>query len=196
MQKTSPLAAPGAGIPTIERLVGGLQLQWLCLTMGMDATRQQFETEHRQLEQLTASTPAVAATRRVLIPRLPGLEDSSRDWSEWMTLEHLCIVNTQIAAVSRRLSRGQVPEGAGASTAAVKPPAAVDDSVRERFRFSCADLIAAMGEIASMGRQRDAVRYRHPWFGPLDARQWLVMATMHMGIHRRQIACIQRLREA
>ncbi|MBX3389322.1 MAG: hypothetical protein KF691_07680 [Phycisphaeraceae bacterium] len=45
------------------------------------------------------SLSAGAAAERVLIPRLRGLEDSSRYWSVWMMLDHLRIVNSQVAMV-------------------------------------------------------------------------------------------------
>ena len=194
MTVSSSLAAPGAGIPAIERVVGGLQLKWLCLTCDLSETLARFEAERELVTQLTASTSATAAAQRVLIPRLPGLEDSSRDWSEWMTLEHLRIVNAQIANVVSLLMRGQVPPGLGASTAAVKPRADVDAAVCAQFQLACDQLVDSARELMQAGMRRPLARYRHPWFGELDARQWLVMAAMHMGIHRRQLVSIQQRR--
>ncbi len=193
--KSSPsLAPPGAGIPTIERMVGGLQLKWLCFSCDVKATLAIIADERDRITQLTQGTPTTAAAQRVLIPRLPGLEDSSRDWSEWMTLDHLCIVNTQIAGVISLLIQGQTPPGPGASTAAVKPRTAVDEAVLEQFHLSCDQLLASARELLSGENPHLQARYRHPWFGALDARQWLVMAAMHLGIHRRQIVGIQHRR--
>lgn len=193
--KSSPsLAPPGAGIPTIERVVGGLQLKWLCFSCDVKATLAIIADERDRITQLTQGTPATAAAQRVLIPRLPGLEDSSRDWSEWMTLDHLCIVNTQIAGVISLLIQGQTPLGPGASTAAVKPRTTADEAVREQFHLSCDQLLASASEWLPGENRHLRVRYRHPWFGELDARQWLAMAAMHLGIHRRQIVSIQQRR--
>jgi hypothetical protein len=32
--------------------------------------------------------------------------------------------------------------------------------------------------------------YPHPWFGPLNAQQWLAFAAPHENIHRKQIEAI------
>ena len=37
------------------------------------------------------------------------------------------------------------------------------------------------------GPPQTAARYRHPWFGPLDAAGWHALAATHMGVHRRQL---------
>ena len=37
---------------------------------------------------------------------------------------------------------------------------------------------------------RSKVTHPHPWFGPLNAYQWLVFAAPHENIHRKQIEAI------
>jgi len=34
---------------------------------------------------------------------------------------------------------------------------------------------------------RTALKYKHPWFGPLDAAGWHTMAAWHIGLHRGQV---------
>lgn len=41
------------------------------------------------------------------------------------------------------------------------------------------------------GTLRTEVRFAHPWFGPLDAFGWYLMAGIHLGIHRDQIRRIR-----
>lgn len=120
------------------------------------------------------------------------MEDSSRHWSVFMTLEHLTIVNRSVAAVITALGAGRTPPGA-ASTAAVKPSASAGPEVLEKFPASCEAVESAVAAIPDLRTSR---RYRHPWFGALDAESWHAMAGFHMRLHRRQILAILAAPEA
>jgi hypothetical protein len=178
------LAPPGAGIPAIERLIGGAFFALQRWRGTRERFAAQFARERQAIAKLYEPCDEPTLRRRVLIPRLRGLEDSSRYWSVCMTLDHLRIVNGQIARVIGELKQGRVPEGS-ASTAAVKPNAdARIDGIAE-YESSC-DRINAVAS----AELRTKARYAHPWFGPLDAAGWHAMAAVHMGIHRAQIARI------
>ncbi|MBL8962483.1 MAG: DinB family protein [Phycisphaeraceae bacterium] len=182
------LAPPGAGIPAIERLVGGgvLKIRRLLGTPAQFTAH--FERERRTIAGLCAGRDAISLGTRVLIPRLRGLEDSSRFWSAWMTLDHLRIVNDGITGVIRELIQGRVPEGV-ASTATVKPSEQVGCEIVAAYDASCDRLVQI---VTSPPMRRTQRRYAHPWFGPLDAAGWHAMSAMHMGIHRAQIERILR----
>lgn len=126
------------------------------------------------------------AVRRVLVKRLPGLEDSSRYWSLLMTLDHVRIINNMIAGVIRQLSAGEVPARV-ANTADVKPGVESPPDVREGFEISCTEVIRTAADCPDLHTK---VRYAHPWFGPLDARGWHFMAGFHMRLHRGQMEAI------
>jgi hypothetical protein len=177
------LAPPGAGIPSIERWVGALIFGFKRWRGAHEKFTAEFVQARREIGYLCQGKSDAELSRRVLIPRLRGLEDSSRYWSVWMTLDHLRIVNREITRVIGDLTAGEVPAGA-ASTAAVKPSECVGPNVVEAYERSCDDLI----KVVSAGREmRTRVRYAHPWFGPLDAAGWHAMSAMHMGIHKAQI---------
>lgn len=180
------LAPPGAGIPAIERLIGGAIFALRRWRGTRERFAAEFERERAAIAGQCAGRSDDHLARRTLIPRLRGLEDSSRYWSVWMTLDHLHIVNDEITRVITDLTAGRTPAGT-ASTAAVKPRENVDASVRASYDDSCEKLAAL---VASRPSLRTTLRYPHPWFGPLDAAGWHAMAAMHMGIHRAQIACI------
>lgn len=180
------LAPPGAGIPAIERIVGRAIVAIRRWGGSRERFSAEFARERASIEGLYSPLNNLTRGVRVLIPRLRGLEDSSRYWSVLMTLDHLRIVNTQIAGVIMSLVEGVVPPGK-ASTAAVKPDPDVGPGVIETYEASCdqfLDLIASCTNLDS------PVRYAHPWFGPLNAAGWHAMAAMHMGIHRAQINSI------
>lgn len=180
------LAPPGAGLPAIEHFIARLLFGLRRWTGSRDSFNARFKVEREAIGKLIRSCDADAAARRVLIKRLPGLEDSSRNWSVWMTLDHLRIVNLEMARIIRALAKGIVPPGE-TSTAEVKPSPAATASVVAEYEASCDALLAA---VAAAPELKTAARFAHPWFGPMDAFTWHALAGGHMGIHRGQIARI------
>lgn len=183
------LAAPGAGLPKAELAVAQVLFGWRQRRGNRESFARKFESERERIRTLVKGCATERAGRRVLIERLRGLEDSSRYWSVWMTLEHLRIVNTGIARTITQLSRGTAPTGK-ASTAAVKPGADVGPEVVEAYEKSCDAVLKAAVEAGDL---KTAARYEHPWFGPLDAHGWFALAGGHLEIHRTQI---ERILEA
>lgn len=177
------LAAPGAGLPKIEHFFANLMVRWKASRTSREEAIATFAHEHDAILRLLAATPANEMATPVLIKRLPGLEDSSRYWSVLMTVDHLRIVNDQIAGVISSLCAGKVPERA-TSTAAVKPSETVDASVIAAFETTCRDF---KDTVAAQSDLKTNARYPHPWFGPMDAAGWHFMTGFHMSLHRKQI---------
>ena len=186
-QSESPkLAAPGAGLPGIELQIARILFTLRAWTHDRQRIDALFRRERALIAELVKSCPAGLLGERVLIPRPRALEDSSRHWSVLMTLEHLRIVNLACASIIRELSEGRVPAGK-ASTADVKPSPDVAESVLAAYEASCDEVLAA---VASSKNLDDPARFPHPWFGPMSARRWHVLAAVHLGLHRRQIEAI------
>lgn len=177
------LAPPGAGLPKVELFFANLIFRWGLWRSDHSKAVANLAGRRQEILALAQGCSVEAGTCRVLIRRLPGLEDSSRYWSVFMTLDHLRIVNDEIAQTITLLLAGQVPSRP-ASTADVKPRAEVGPEVREEFAAACARLEAAAGTGQSLAT---ATRHRHPWFGPLDAAAWHFMAGFHLNLHRQQI---------
>lgn len=180
------LAAPGAGLPAPELWIAR-GLFALKRRFGFrEAFTARFEQERAAILEILAQCPSERRGEQVLITRLRGLEDSSRFWSVWMTLEHLRITNTVFAMVIKSLVHGQVPAKM-ASTADVKPRADLTADVEAAYEASCDELLST---VAAVNDLKTAAKYAHPWFGPLDAAGWHALTATHMGIHRAQIAKI------
>jgi hypothetical protein len=177
------LQPPGAGIPWLERMLSRMGIWLLCQRLTREAASRWFAVEGKRLLALVRSISPVEATRQVLIPRIWGIEDSSRNWSALMTLDHLVIVNTQIASIIERLAAGDDWEQK-LSTADVKPPPEQDGRASERFEECLVDYPRRVAAVASL---RTRVKHRHPWFGPLNAHEWHCLAAGHQRIHRRQV---------
>ncbi|MCE9520473.1 MAG: hypothetical protein K8R87_13080, partial [Verrucomicrobia bacterium] len=159
---TPALAPPGAGLPALELFFARLLVGWKSKRTSRDDSAKLFATEHTTILQLIAGRNLSLLSQPVLIKRLPGLEDSSRYWSALMTLDHLRIVNREIAGVIASLCTGKIPLRT-ASTAAVKPSQFVDENVIANFTQSCRDLESV---VATQTNLKTTAKYAHPWFGP------------------------------
>jgi hypothetical protein len=177
------LASPGAGLPRLELLVARILFalrRWAGSRRSFD---DRIASERELIRALVRKCNTEVGARRVLIPRITGLEDSSRYWSVWMTLDHLRIVHELLAHLIGELVLEVTPPGA-ASTAAVKPNADVGPEVVAAFEASCDALASAIAASPNLDTQ---ARYPHPWFGPLNAAGWHALAGAHLSIHRVQI---------
>jgi len=177
------LAPPGAGLPTIELLIARGLFAWRRWTGSRASCDADFQKERDKIRTLISSCDPESGAERVLIRRLPGLEDSSRYWSVWMTLDHLRIVHGGITRTIKILAAGKTPPGSS-STAAVKPSPQVTAPVVGEYEKSCDELLAVVAAIKNLNTK---TRYRHPWFGALSASGWQALAGNHLSIHRAQI---------
>lgn len=177
------LAPPGAGLPFPENLIARWMFGLKVLTGSSEAFTAHFIRERGVIRALIDHVDETTLTRRVLISRPRGLEDSSRYWSVLMTLDHLRIVNLAFSGVIETLAGEQIPEGV-ASTAAVKPDPTVTMDVVGEYEASCDTLFATLAAVKNF---KTRARFPHPWFGPMNAHGWHALTGTHLAIHRLQI---------
>jgi uncharacterized damage-inducible protein DinB len=192
MESPPNLEPPGAGLPPVQAFFSRYFIFPLfSSTHPWKKSIEVFREEgFRLLDESVHLTPD-QFTRRVVIPRLMGLEDSSRFWSVAMTLDHLTIVGRLVKEAIVLLGKGSVPPEP-ADTATVKPDPDAGLATIDHFRELIDDFTWAMQE--KVEDRQSPTTYEHPWFGPLTARQWCALAAMHQMLHRRQIeAIIKRL---
>ncbi|MFP4495750.1 MAG: DinB family protein, partial [Halochromatium sp.] len=178
-----PLERPGAGIGWFERKLLGASIRAAARFYGKDRLTRMFRDEAERAMATARRLSEAQGRERVRIERFFGIEDSSRDWSVYMTLEHLVIVNTAIAAILPQLYSGRVV-GTEIAIEDVKPvpeagPEQLDDFAALVERYT--DIVDKLGNL------RAGARLPHPWFGSLSAAQWHALATIHTSTHRRQI---------
>ncbi len=182
-QPEPALAPPGAGLPKIELFIARRLFARYLRAGDRERFNGDFQREREKIRALTRSCTPESGATRVLIPRVRGIEDSSRFWSVWMTLDHLRIIHRMITGVIMSLAKGVVPPGK-ASTANVKPSPQATAAVVPEYEQSCDELLAVVAGIPDL---KTPVRFVHPWFGPLDAAGWHAMAGTHLTIHRTQL---------
>ena len=180
---TPRLAPPGAGLPFPENLIARVMLGFKRRTGNPQSFTRKFVEERKFIKELVSNKDETQLSKRILIERPRGLEDSSRYWSVWMTLDHLRIVHHAFIGILDSLANERVPEGA-ASTAAVKPDENVTGVVMGDYEDSCDALLATIGRIKNF---QTRAKFPHPWFGPMDAHGWLALSGGHLAIHRTQI---------
>ncbi len=176
------LAPPGAGLPTHELYIGRVIFAFKRWAGNRSIFDAQFQAERQRIRKLVDQCNPDSAGIPVLIKRCRGMEDSSRYWSVWMTLDHLRIVNLSFTRIIRLLSEGTIPEGK-ASTANVKPSSEATAAVRGPYEEACDQLLATTAAVPDLNTR---ARYAHPWFGEMNAAAWHALAGGHMRIHRGQ----------
>ena len=191
MNPEPKLAPPGAGLPFLiaifARYITG---PIIAANSDWNKNAERFEQINQKIfRELEGIDPGLLE-QRVLVPPQSGLEDSSRYWSISMTLEHLCIVNAAMKRVILALGNGITPEGE-ASTAAVKPSGQIPPSkVVQEFSAQVSTLNDDL--FKGVKNQKSGVLFKHPWFGPMTAKQWQWLLPAHAGIHLKQIRAIKR----
>lgn len=150
---------------------------------SLDDARKLFGAEKEKILSLITGVSEELASTRILIPRLRGMEDSSRFWSLYMVLEHLRIVNHASTEIISTLLAGASPK-IEASTASVKPGADIDETVVGAFIAGCEKF---EGVCSTEKNFKTTHTLAHPWFGELNAQQWHFFAGFHMALHRKQI---------
>lgn len=188
------LDAPGAGMPLVQawmmrtfvlpRLKSDAQALQFCIDL--------FVRNGKGILKTLEHTTSDQRTQRRLVPRITGLEDSSRYWSINETLEHLMIVGTEIRRGIGELQSGRLPQ-IKPDTAAVKPKGSAMQDRLEEFKKFLADSQHDMSVISAQGLANSEAKLAHPWFGPMSAHQWFWLLGVHQGIHRRQIREISDL---
>ena len=183
---TPTLQPPGAGLPWWELLAARyIVFPRACRKLTWATAIELFQEEGARVLTVWDALPPERLGERVLIRRIAGIEDSSRFWSAAMTLEHLMIVGTGIRRTIASLRRGEVPNRT-ANTADVKPSG---ESAPAEVRAGFVSFLAEPAE-PPMSRG-EGPRFKHPWFGPIDAFQWHCLLGIHQGLHRRQIEAIR-----
>lgn len=186
------LGKPGAGLPFYEWFIAKYLLfpQRFRTTDNAQAISDFAEESNHVIRIVSQLAPGQLAEKR-LIKRLRGLEDNSRYWSIAMAIEHMIIAGTSLRGVLISLSSGRadLPES---SITSLKPnPEISSEGLIERFEQMTQKFVRT-----AEGSKIDAfpkLTYGHPWFGPLNAREWLIFAGAHQAVHRKQIEEIARI---
>ena len=146
-----------------------------------------------------------------------NLRPPSGAWSVAEIVEHVSIVEHQLFQLTSMMLMKAEASGAKARPDKRIPPASLDqfaehgkakleapESARPRGGVRVADSLAKMSDTrASLHSLRprleeadlSVVQYPHPYFGPLDLYQWLILIGAHEARHLNQIESLIRSSE-
>jgi len=183
------LQAPGKGLPLVESLVARFYYgPIVSKKFTAEQNWKRFEKTNQKILDLTKNISDEKIHQKVLVPRLPAIEDSSRYWSVAETLEHIEIVGDSIASGIEMLLRNEVPTKK-VNIAEYKPKGKYNDlDPRPPFlQFSKRTTERLKHQNITLAKPY----YHHPWMGNFSALQWLWLLAGHSGIHLNQIMHIK-----
>jgi hypothetical protein len=172
-------AAPEFGIPRLERTYGWVLVR-LTAACPVETLLSKFQRVSGTLLVLCPQEEQTG-TRRVRVRRFPGIEESSREWSGAMVLEHLTIVGRRVIELIPDLCAKRASSWV-LRTRDVKPTGALTrkESV-SAFEAMVREYVQGVSE-AGEGL-RSPARHPHPWFGALRCKQWVAFMTLHHMVH-------------
>ena len=177
------LAPPGAGLPGIEPLLlRRIAFPLLKLRLNQKSALNLFQSSGSQILAMVQDVDEHTFTEPVLIPRLLGMEDSSRNWSAELTLEHIQVVTAAALFIIKKLEANQ-PVDLPVRTQDVKPNGGLG---LDRIRAFRTYLEETPKKIAAFEFKSQATHH-HPWFGELKSIDWLRLIAFHQDLHRKQV---------
>ena len=185
LNETVNLEPPGAGLPNFERAFLNMGLRFFSFVKSGENALKLFKSETLELRRLANHEEGLAA-EQVVIPRMMGIEDSSRNWSVLMVIQHLRQTNSEMLTCIKALRSGQTPRGK-IDIADYKPDPDIGFGVIESYRDeSIAYEVEIEGLLEQHGSLKSSQKFQHPWFGPMNAHQWHCLCALHQRIHRKQ----------
>lgn len=177
------LAPPGAGLPATEAfIIRRLVFPFLQVRLSKASSLVLFEKSGETIFAMVKDLDLETFTKPVLIKRLPGLEDSSRNWSVEQTLEHIQIVTAAALYIIGKLEANK-PLRLPVRTQDVKPSGGIG---LDRLRAFQEYLVETPKKIEQFDFSSPATHH-HPWFGELKSLDWLRLIAFHQNLHRKQI---------
>lgn len=174
-------------LPRIERSALNGLLSTSSMFLSENNLLRLFSRETRKLDRLLKDDESYDVFQVIKIPRVIGVSESNRSWSVLMVIDHLCLViedcRKAIVALSDRVEpRGEV------DLSFYVPNEDVGADILDRFEHLthcfCNDIKTAIKREATFS---GTARFLHPYFGNMNAKQWLAFAALHQAIHRRQV---------
>ena len=177
------LAKPGSGLPIPHRWVARLLVPYQAKKSDWNENIERFNRHSKAIDDYSKSMTTEQLNTRFLVEPILGLEDSSRYWSPAMILDHLLITGPHFRQIISELSNAKIPT-LEIRVDKVKPPVRHHElEVVQQFSRFWSEFIPTL----KLGTDRFATCIKHPWFGRLNAHQWLYVLSLHHGVHLQQM---------
>ena len=185
------LGVAGGGLPAIEALllkhIGFPLLKtFMSWNMGMKLFEYEGERILNDVKQLDDST----LFQKALIPKILGIEDNSRYYSPAMVLWHLIYVGKTIQDGIISLSKNEKLDFV-VKIENFKPYVEISRNIVNEYETFLKEYRRTIE--ASVKDKYIRNYHAHPWFGPLNPHQWLILSSIHQVVHGRQLRKISEL---
>ena len=185
------LAPPGAGLPWLENFF----LKYFYFPNKLRQSSwagnlNRFSRESEKIIHVCQKMNEQDFQTRILIPRLKGMEDSSRFWSVALTVDHLMITMRGMSMIALELGAGKTVD-VNTDVAKVKPKqenVSGRDQMMKQFREISDEVVGKLKALEKNHSNKN--RVMHPWFGQITCEGWVWVLAQHQAIHRKQIQLI------
>lgn len=166
---------------SVEELVARQLLRFGYRVRSLAFNERQFSSAVAAIEEMVSVTSEPVLRGRRPVPPMPGITPVMRDWSVFMTIEHLNEVHAVLAEIIPALEAGHEPQLGDIGR--FDHPADCGPEVMPRFR-------ELAGRVAGLPRAHPLTgrgTFLHPIFGRLDSRGAYALAAFHLRLHVPQI---------
>lgn len=184
------LEKPGAGLPFFEALM----VRWYVgpfQSRKNDAQKnlRLFSMAGARILKEAASVPEDKRDQKVLVPRMKGVEDSSRFWCVNEVLEHLMITGEGMRMVIKALADGKTTDYV-VRIENFKPKGKYQggDAKPDFKKF----LDETVAQLEKLKIEDEGLTHLHPWLGRFNALQWTWLLAGHSGLHLAQLQAIKK----
>jgi len=186
--KDIKLDKPGAGLPKLELFFIRIIFYLFVRFNSLSKVKKIFLKETSNILDILNNSN-LDFEKQVLINRIKGLEDSSRNWSVYMTIAHINIVNSGASQIVLNLLDNKTIDQV-VRTADVKPKISTNSLEVENFKIINKKVIKLF-DLEYLSEKT----HKHPWFGKMNAKSWAYLIVIHLKIHRKQIEAILKNQE-
>lgn len=143
-----------------------------------------FEYQGKEILNLVKDLSKDKLFKKVLIPKIFGIEDNSRYYSPAMVLWHLIYVGECLQEGIVNLSKNEKINFT-VKIENFKPFVKIDEDIVERYE----NFLNNYRKFIEINVENKYINncHSHPWFGCLNPKEWLVMSAIHQMVHQRQI---------
>ncbi|MDD2887122.1 MAG: hypothetical protein PHY66_04930 [Aliarcobacter sp.] len=179
------LGKAGHGLPKIDAIfLKHIGFPILKTFISWDNAMKFFEYEGKEVLNLVKDLPKDKLFKKVLIPKIFGIEDNSRYYSPAMVLWHLLYVGVTLQEGIVSLSKNEKIDFT-VKIENFKPFVQIDEDIVEKYE----NFLNNYRKFIETNIENKYINncLSHPWFGCLNPHQWLVMSAIHQMVHKRQI---------
>ncbi len=179
------LEKPGHGLPKIDAIfLKYIGFPILKTFISWDNAMKFFEYEGKEIINLVKDLPKDKLFKKVLIPKIFGIEDNSRYYSPAMVLWHLLYVGETLQEGIVNLSKNEKIDFT-VKIENFKPFVEINEDIVEKYDNFLNNYKKSIETKVENKYINNCLS--HPWFGCLNPHQWLLMSAIHQMVHKKQI---------